>query len=78
MPGSKIVGQFSVPGGDKWGALLAKDSKLKPCVDIALAKLSSSGELKQITDKWMGAAAGAPAHLIKLHDKRQAQGTGLL
>ncbi|MFN8131917.1 MAG: ABC transporter substrate-binding protein [Solirubrobacteraceae bacterium] len=60
VPGSKIVGQFSVPGGDKWGALLAKDSKLKPCVDIALAKLSSSGELKQITDKWMGAAAGAP------------------
>jgi polar amino acid transport system substrate-binding protein len=60
VPGSKIVGQFSAPGGDQFGLLLAKDSKLTPCVDEALAKLDSSGELKQITDKWMGATAGAP------------------
>ena len=60
VPGAKIVGQFSAPGGDQFGLLLAKDSKLTPCVDKALSKLESSGELKQITDKWMGATAGAP------------------
>ena len=60
VPGAKIVGQFSAPGGDQFGLLLAKDSELTPCVNDALAKLDSSGELKQITDKWMGATAGAP------------------
>jgi polar amino acid transport system substrate-binding protein len=60
VPGAKIVGQFSAPGGDQFGLLLAKDSELTPCVDDALAKLKSDGELKQITDKWMGATAGAP------------------
>jgi polar amino acid transport system substrate-binding protein len=60
VPGSKIVGQFSAPGGDSFGMLLQRDSKLTPCVDKALAKVKSSGELKRITDRWMGAAAGAP------------------
>ena len=60
VPGAKIVGQFSAPGGDQFGLLLAKDSELTPCLDDALAKLKSDGELKQITDKWMGATAGAP------------------
>jgi polar amino acid transport system substrate-binding protein len=60
VPGSKIIGQFKAPGGDSFGLLLAKDSKLTPCVNKALGKLESSGELKQITDKWMGEAAGAP------------------
>ena len=60
VPGAKIVGQFSAPGGDQFGLLLAKDSKLTACVNEALAKLESSGQLKQITDKWMGATAGAP------------------
>ena len=57
---SKIVGQFDAPGGDTWGALLAKGSKLTPCVSQAVQKLSDSGELKQLETKWMGAAAGAP------------------
>src|SRR5918998_2719913 len=60
VPGSKIVGQFSAPGGDSFGLLLEKDSELTPCVDQAIQKLESSGELKQITDRWMGEAAGAP------------------
>ena len=60
VPGSKIVGQFSAPGGDSFGLLLSKGSKLTPCVDKALDELDSSGELKQITDRWMGKAAGAP------------------
>jgi polar amino acid transport system substrate-binding protein len=60
VPGSKIVGQFSAPGGDSFGLLLEKDSKLTPCVNKALGTLESSGELQQITDRWMGEAAGAP------------------
>jgi polar amino acid transport system substrate-binding protein len=57
---SKIVGQFDAPGGDSWGALLARGSKLTSCVNTAVDKLTQSGELKQIETKWMGAAAGAP------------------
>jgi polar amino acid transport system substrate-binding protein len=60
VEGSKIVGQFDAPGGDAWGALLQKDSKLTPCVSKAIGKLKSSGELDRITQKWMSAAAGAP------------------
>jgi polar amino acid transport system substrate-binding protein len=60
VPSATIAGQFQAPGGDAWGALLEKDSKLTPCVDKALGALKSSGELKQITDRWMGGQAGAP------------------
>jgi polar amino acid transport system substrate-binding protein len=60
VPGSEIVGQFSAPGGDSFGLLLEKDSELTECVDQAIASLESSGELEEITNKWMGAAAGAP------------------
>jgi polar amino acid transport system substrate-binding protein len=60
VPEAKITGQFQAPGGDDWGMVLAKDSELTPCVDKALEALKSSGELKQITDKWMGGQAGAP------------------
>jgi len=60
VPGSKIVGQFSAPGGDSFGLLLQKGSELTPCLNKALDELESSGELKQITDRWMGEAAGAP------------------
>jgi polar amino acid transport system substrate-binding protein len=60
VPGAKIVGQFNAPGGDSFGLLLEKDSKLTACLNQALDKLESSGQLKQITDKWMGASAGAP------------------
>jgi len=60
VPEAKIAGQFDAPGGDDWGLVLAKDSELTACVDKALAELESSGELKQITDEWMGGQAGAP------------------
>jgi polar amino acid transport system substrate-binding protein len=60
VPGSKIIGQFSAPGGDNFGLLLEKDSELTECVDKALTALKESGELEEITNKWMGAAAGAP------------------
>ena len=57
---AKIVGQFAAPGGDRWGMLLEKGPKLTPCLNRALAKVSSSGELKRLQDKWMGGDA-APA-----------------
>ena len=60
VPDSKIVGQFSAPGGDSFGLLLEKDSELTECLDQAIAALEESGQLEQITGKWMGAAAGAP------------------
>jgi polar amino acid transport system substrate-binding protein len=60
VPDSTIVGQFSAPGGDSFGLLLEKDSELTRCVDQAIAALEESGELERITNKWMGAAAGAP------------------
>ena len=60
IPEAKIAGQFDAPGGDDWGVVLAKDSELTPCVNQALDALESSGELQQITDKWMGGQAGAP------------------
>jgi polar amino acid transport system substrate-binding protein len=60
VPGSTIAGQFSAPGGDSFGLLLEKDSELTPCLDKAIESLESSGELKEITDRWMGEAAGAP------------------
>lgn len=60
VPAATVVGQFEAPGGDQWGALLAKESPLTACVSHAIEELESSGELKQITDRWMSQAAGAP------------------
>jgi polar amino acid transport system substrate-binding protein len=55
-----IVGQFSAPGGDQWGALLAKGSSLTSCVDWAIEEMESSGELEALNKQWMSKAAGAP------------------
>jgi polar amino acid transport system substrate-binding protein len=60
VPAAKIVGQFEAPGGDRWGMLLEKGSKLTPCVNQALAKVSGSGRLKELQDKWMGGDAAPP------------------
>ena len=60
VPGSSVVGQFDAPGGDKWGALLAKDSALTKCVDLALETLREDGTLEEITTQWMSDAASAP------------------
>jgi polar amino acid transport system substrate-binding protein len=57
VEGSKLVGQFSAPGGDDWGAVLEKGSSLTPCVTQAVDALRESGELQQITDQWIGAEA---------------------
>jgi polar amino acid transport system substrate-binding protein len=57
---ASVVGQFSAPGGDRWGALLARGSSLTACVSRAVEDLNSSGELDEITQRWMSKAAGAP------------------
>jgi polar amino acid transport system substrate-binding protein len=54
VPSAKIVGQFSAPGGDTWGALLGKGSAITGCVNRAVNQLRSSGQLAQITHRWMG------------------------
>jgi polar amino acid transport system substrate-binding protein len=60
VPTATVVGQFPAPGGDRWGALLTKDSPLTACVSKAVADLKASGELQKITNQWMSKAAGAP------------------
>jgi polar amino acid transport system substrate-binding protein len=60
VPSAKIVGQFSAPGGDTWGALLQKGSPLTQCVNQAIAQLKESGTLQSLEQRWLGAAAGAP------------------
>ena len=48
---------FFQPNATDWGLVMAKGSPLTPCVNQALADLRSSGELKKITDQWIGAEA---------------------
>ena len=60
VPTATVVGQFEAPGGDQWGALLAKDSPLTECVSEAIDELQSSGQLDQLNKRWMSQAAGAP------------------
>jgi polar amino acid transport system substrate-binding protein len=60
VPDATVVGQFSAPGGDRWGALLEKGSPLTPCVSEAVDELRESGELERLTTRWMSQAAGAP------------------
>ena len=60
IPHGAVVGQFNAPGGDTWGVLLTKHSKLTGCVDQALAKLRSNGTLQSITARWMQSGAGVP------------------
>lgn len=60
VPEATVVGQFSAPGGDQWGALLEKYSELTGCVSAAIDLLKGSGELQRITQRWMSEAAGAP------------------
>ncbi|HVP02246.1 MAG TPA: ABC transporter substrate-binding protein [Solirubrobacteraceae bacterium] len=60
LSNAKVVGQFAVPGGDRWGVVLKKGSGLTACVNQALAKLQSSGQLSAITKQWMNSSANAP------------------
>ncbi len=58
VPNATIVGEFSAPGGDEWGAVLAKDSPLSGCVSAAIETLRESGELEEIQNEWINSAGG--------------------
>ncbi len=58
VPDGTIVGEFPAPGGDEWGALLAKDSSLTACVSAAVDELKSSGQLDEIQQQWINSAGG--------------------
>lgn len=60
VPEGEIVGQFSAPGGDEWGALLEKGSPLTDCVSFAIDSLRESGELGEIEQEWISDKANAP------------------
>jgi polar amino acid transport system substrate-binding protein len=60
VPEAEIVGQFSAPGGDEWGALLEKGSPLTDCVSFAIDSLRESGELGEIEQEWISEKANAP------------------
>jgi polar amino acid transport system substrate-binding protein len=55
-----IVGRFPAPGGDEWGAVLAKDSSLTDCVSAAIGELDSSGELDELKATWIDEQTKAP------------------
>jgi polar amino acid transport system substrate-binding protein len=60
IEGTKVFGQIEGSGTDEFGLLLAKDSPLTACVDLALEALRDSGELDQITTQWMSEYTEAP------------------
>lgn len=60
VEGSSILGQFDAPGGDQWGAVLAKGSSLTDCVSWAIDDLEKTGELQRINDRWLSEGADAP------------------
>ena len=60
VPEGEIVGQFSAPGGDEWGALLEKGSPLTDCVSFSIDSLRESGELAEIEQEWISDKADAP------------------
>jgi polar amino acid transport system substrate-binding protein len=61
VPNSKVLGQFNSGGGAGYfGMVFAKGNSLAECVDTALAKLRANGTLKQLQQKWLAKATGAP------------------
>ncbi len=61
VPNSKVLGQFPTsPGGEHFGMVFQKGNSLVRCVNTALSKLRSGGTLKQLQQKWLAKATGAP------------------
>ena len=61
VPNSKVLGQFEAePGGEHFGMVFAKGNSLVRCVNGALTKLRDDGTLKQLQQKWLAKATGAP------------------
>ncbi len=64
IEGTTVFGQIEGSGTDQFGMLLAKDSPMTECVNLALAALEGSGQLAAITTAWMSDYTEAP--IIKL------------
>jgi polar amino acid transport system substrate-binding protein len=61
VPNSEVLGQFNSGGGAGYfGMVFAKGDPLAACVDQALSKLKGNGTLKQLEQKWLAKATGAP------------------
>jgi polar amino acid transport system substrate-binding protein len=62
MENGVVVGQFPTAGDEEeyFSLVLELDSPLTDCVNQALAALTESGELEDITTEWMSENAGAP------------------
>ncbi len=62
LTGAKIVGQLAgtTAGGDSFGLVLDKGSKLTAKVSAAVDALKANGTLKKLQDKWLAGYAGAP------------------
>ena len=57
------VGQFAGTAKgtpDQFGAVMQKDSPLKPCVDAAIAAITKDGTLKALETKWLEQATYVP------------------
>ena len=61
VPNSKVLGYFAAkPGGEHFGMVFKKGNSLVRCVNKSLATLRSNGTLKQLQQKWLAKATGAP------------------
>jgi polar amino acid transport system substrate-binding protein len=68
IEGSSVVGQFPGDAGettDDFGLLFEKDNPLVECADAAIATLSDSGELQEITDQWLVTEGVAPVIAVE-------------
>jgi polar amino acid transport system substrate-binding protein len=56
-----VSGQFSdTTGGDQFGLVLPKDSPNTTAVSAAVTAITSDGELKALTDKWLSTSVDVP------------------
>ena len=77
VPDATIVGQFAAPGGDQWGALLAKGSPLTACVsggDRRSCEPPASSQ--KITERWMSKAAGGAEAAAESRPSRPSRPLG--
>lgn len=62
LDGATIVGQFQPTTGEseQFGLLLAKDSRLTPCVSLAVDALAADGTLAGLEKEWLTQATDVP------------------
>ena len=62
IEGSTIIGQFQPEAGqqEEFGLLFEKGSRLVPCVDKALAALTSNGALAALQKRWLSDVVDVP------------------